>query len=251
MTKKKYKALMMDLDGTTIPNRRDGLPSQRVIDAVKKATQVMHVGTATARPMFLLPQILETLQLSGPSVINSGSQIIHCPTGEVLWEQLLNKEDIIEIGKVTKKLALEVLFDDDTKYDFNTLENFPQKTGQLYFPQLSAEDATKVIFYLSQISTIAINKIPAWKLGTFDIIITHKDSTKEYGLLRVAKMLGIETHEIIGVGDGYNDLALFMSCGLKIAMGNAVPELKAVADYVAPSVSDDGVAHIIEKFVLQ
>jgi hydroxymethylpyrimidine pyrophosphatase-like HAD family hydrolase len=33
-------------------------------------------------------------------------------------------------------------------------------------------------------------------------------------------------------------------------MGNAIPDLKAVADYVAPSVEDDGVADVIEKFIL-
>ena len=42
-----------------------------------------------------------------------------------------------------------------------------------------------------------------------------------------------------------------MACGLKIAMGNAVPELKAIADFIAPTVEEDGVATVIEKFVLQ
>jgi hypothetical protein len=41
-----------------------------------------------------------------------------------------------------------------------------------------------------------------------------------------------------------------MACGLKVAMGNAVPELKAIADYIAPSVTDDGMATVIEKFIL-
>jgi hydroxymethylpyrimidine pyrophosphatase-like HAD family hydrolase len=41
-----------------------------------------------------------------------------------------------------------------------------------------------------------------------------------------------------------------MACGFKIAMGNANEELKQIADYVAPSVEEDGVAHIVEKFIL-
>ena len=52
------------------------------------------------------------------------------------------------------------------------------------------------------------------------------------------------------MGDGYNDFPLLMACGLKIAMGNAVPELKAIADFIAPSVEEDGVATVIEKFIL-
>jgi len=69
-------------------------------------------------------------------------------------------------------------------------------------------------------------------------------------IFKVAKILGIDTHEIIGIGDGYNDFPLLMACGLKVAMGNAVEDLKAIADYIAPTVSQDGVADVINKFVL-
>ena len=55
---------------------------------------------------------------------------------------------------------------------------------------------------------------------------------------------------MIGVGDGYNDFPLLMACGLKVAMGNAVPELKAIADYIAPTVADDGIVDVIKTFVL-
>lgn len=41
-----------------------------------------------------------------------------------------------------------------------------------------------------------------------------------------------------------------MACGLKVAMGNAVQDLKEIADYIAPSVDEDGIADVIEKFVL-
>ena len=63
-------------------------------------------------------------------------------------------------------------------------------------------------------------------------------------------MLNIKTDEIIGIGDGYNDFPLLMACGLKVAMGNAVEELKAIADYIAPSVEEDGVVDVINKFVV-
>lgn len=41
-----------------------------------------------------------------------------------------------------------------------------------------------------------------------------------------------------------------MACGLKVAMGNATEDLKAIADYIAPSVDDDGVVDVIAKFIL-
>ena len=80
--------------------------------------------------------------------------------------------------------------------------------------------------------------------------IQHVEATKQHAIFEVAKLLHIDTHEIIGVGDGYNDFPLLMACGLKVAMGNAVPELKAIADYIAPTIDEDGVSDIIEKFVL-
>jgi hydroxymethylpyrimidine pyrophosphatase-like HAD family hydrolase len=65
------------------------------------------------------------------------------------------------------------------------------------------------------------------------------------------KKLHLKKDEIIGVGDGYNDFPLLMACGLKVAMGNAVPDLKEIADYIAPSVVEDGVVDIISKFIVK
>jgi hydroxymethylpyrimidine pyrophosphatase-like HAD family hydrolase len=63
-------------------------------------------------------------------------------------------------------------------------------------------------------------------------------------------MLGVKYEEIIGVGDSYNDYSLLMASGLKVAMGNAVKELKDVADYIAPSVDEDGLAEVIERYII-
>ena len=50
------------------------------------------------------------------------------------------------------------------------------------------------------------------------------------------------------MGDGYNDFSLLMACGLKVAMGNAVEELKSIADYIAPTVENDGLSNVIAKY---
>ncbi len=83
-----------------------------------------------------------------------------------------------------------------------------------------------------------------------DILIYNSSATKQHAIFEIANIIGIQTHDIIAVGDGYNDFPLLMAAGLKIAMGNAVEDLKAIADYIAPPVEQDGVAHIIERFVL-
>ena len=51
--------------------------------------------------------------------------------------------------------------------------------------------------------------------------------------------------------DYRNDFPLLMASGLRVAMGNAFSDLKEIAHYIAPSVQQDGVADVIQKFVCE
>ena len=62
--------------------------------------------------------------------------------------------------------------------------------------------------------------------------------------------LNMTKDEMIACGDGYNDLSMIQYAGLGVAMENAVLPVKNAADYVTLSNNDDGVAHVIEKFML-
>jgi len=66
----------------------------------------------------------------------------------------------------------------------------------------------------------------------------------------LAEYLGIPQEATIAVGDNENDLPMIEWAGLGVAMADAPPEVKAAADWVAPSVAEDGVAAVIERFVL-
>ena len=71
--------------------------------------------------------------------------------------------------------------------------------------------------------------------------------------VRKTLTLGTHTHflaEVVAVGDGSNDVALLSSAGLAIAMGNALAEVKAVADHVTLDVDHSGVAAAISKYLL-
>ena len=82
------------------------------------------------------------------------------------------------------------------------------------------------------------------------IHVTSCEATKQVAVVKFAQALKIETKEIIGIGDSYNDFPLLMACGLKVAMSNATADIKEIADYIAPSYEKDGVAEVIEKFIL-
>jgi hypothetical protein len=70
--------------------------------------------------------------------------------------------------------------------------------------------------------------------------------SKWTGVLRLASAAGIEPHEICAVGDDVNDIPMIEGAGLGIAMGNALEEVKAVADRVAPTHDEDGLARVVE-----
>jgi hydroxymethylpyrimidine pyrophosphatase-like HAD family hydrolase len=63
-------------------------------------------------------------------------------------------------------------------------------------------------------------------------------------------MLGLESHHVMTIGDNFNDVEMLSYAGISVAMGNAPPEVQAIANWVAPSIELDGAAVAIEKFLL-
>ena len=55
---------------------------------------------------------------------------------------------------------------------------------------------------------------------------------------------------MIACGDGYNDLSMIRYAGLGVAMENGVLPVRNAADYITLSNNNDGVAHVVEKFML-
>jgi HAD superfamily hydrolase (TIGR01484 family) len=250
MIKKKYKALILDLDGTTIPNSRDGMPSQRVIDAIMKAHEKVFVIIATGRRLQMTVPIIDILKITNPVILLGGSQIMDGASREYIYEKHMQSEDVPITLNILKPYHNLTRIDEKDK----AFEYFPSYKPNLvyniYIVNLSEVIADDIIKQISHLSTVAAHKIVDWEKGKIVVNISHAEATKQHAMYKVAKLLKIDTHETIGVGDGYNDFPLLMACGLKVAMGNAVSELKAIADYIAPSVDDDGVADVIEKFIL-
>lgn len=79
--------------------------------------------------------------------------------------------------------------------------------------------------------------------------ITSLKGTKQAAIKKLAELLYIQPSNIVGIGDSYNDYPLLSACGYKVAMGTAPSELKQIADFIAPSYSEDGVAVVIDKLL--
>lgn len=242
---------MLDVDGTIMLNQKDAMPSEKVTQAINKAGKILHVGLVTARPYHMTSHLIRHLQLSGYSIINGGAQICDSISGKVVWEKPIDTKDVIKICRILEKISKDPFWlEDGDKGARSPIKNIPKKVFQIYVGRLNPKQADGFISQLSHISTISLHKTISFKKNCVDLLVNHSLASKQHGIFEVAKLLGIETHDIIGVGDGYNDFPLLMACGLKVAMGNAVEDLKAIADYIAPTVEEDGVADVIKKFVL-
>jgi Cof subfamily protein (haloacid dehalogenase superfamily) len=79
--------------------------------------------------------------------------------------------------------------------------------------------------------------------------VTHPLANKGLGLLALSKLLAIPATQIVAIGDGGNDIAMFEQAGFSIAMGNGSSAVQAAADVVTASNRDDGFAHAIERFI--
>jgi len=80
--------------------------------------------------------------------------------------------------------------------------------------------------------------------------ITHPLANKGAALSEISKLIAVPLAEVVAIGDGGNDVAMFERSGLSIAMGNASPEVQRTADFVTESNSEDGFAAAIERFIL-
>jgi len=84
----------------------------------------------------------------------------------------------------------------------------------------------------------------------FFTMIMHEGARKSNAVAALAEYWGIEISQVVAFGDDVNDLDMLKHCGIGVAMGNAVDEIKAVADYVCDTNEDDGIAKWIEENVL-
>ena len=89
--------------------------------------------------------------------------------------------------------------------------------------------------------------VPAYGVEVLEVF--DPAVNKWEGLLHVARRHGIRPEEIIAIGDDLNDLAMIRSAGLGVAMGNARPEVKAVAKLVIGTNAEEGLATFIEDLV--
>ena len=157
---------------------------------------------------------------------------------------------------------------EDKRTHINIVENiydYIQKMQEEKFLKITICDDSKAIFQsiirkLEQIKDIEILDVSHMsrkviEQGTEQIPIEYyyteissENVDKWYAIEFLMKKLQIQKEEIITIGDNSNDKKMIKEAGLGIVMGQSMPQLKAIADYITSSNTEEGVAKAIEKF---
>jgi hydroxymethylpyrimidine pyrophosphatase-like HAD family hydrolase len=249
MKRLKYRAIIFDLDGTLVRHGIGEKPHKEVIDSLVQASKFIKICISTSRPLEYAKPIINLLPINGLCAVNDGSQIYDQQNDTVLKTLYIDNLILPEIIRIYKIYTNNFMINTgDSEYEYKG-DLLPQNICALCVPEIPEVITDKIINDLSSISQISIHKVLSHKPGLYWVVATNPLATKLHSVITISEYLHVNPKNIIGVGDGYTDYSLLSACGLKIAMGNAVSELKDIADYVAPSVDNDGVVDVLQKYV--
>lgn len=249
----KDKAVIFDIDGTAINSPSQKLPTERLNSAVRAIESSYYMSAATGRVWSFAKPVLKGMSLVDPCIISAGTQICNPVTGEIIWQCNIEPADMGAVLSIVRGYpAHKVLYNDNDEdaylYGGIPVSNLKIDESVYFFELIFVPQnvAPGIVAKLSKIEGIAVTLVVAQRSGFNDIHITNRHATKEHAVGELLKLLNIERENTIGVGDGHNDVHLFNAVNRRVAMGNAVDELKAVADEVIGEVAEDGFAAFLE-----
>lgn len=246
-----YKAVIFDLDGTAVDTKQNATPSKKLLDTLALVRGKVILACATGRSFGNAQRILLEMNITSPCIIFGGSQILNPQTGEVLWRKDIPAIQVNEIVSLCKEYPCDFYFTNDmnpTHREDVTLRTLPESI--VYVKDIEAHFVPNMLKKLEQVQGIVAHITNSWVIGCKDLHITQVDATKKNALVQWLKLLSLTKDEVIAVGDSGNDIPLFESAGLKIAMANSTEDLISKADFVTKSVEEDGLALAIEKYIL-
>lgn len=242
------RAVILDLDGTIIGPGEEISPA--VLLAVTGLAARVPVCIATGREAADVIRYARQLQLTAPQICDGGATILDPASTDILWRSPLGPENARKVVERLKILdtAFIATFPQGSTKDFNRLPHWD--LTRISALDLTESMAGELAGWFSGGESIQTVKAYLPYNGLWAVDFTHRGVDKGTAAARLARLIDVTTREIAAAGDSFNDLALLRACGLGIAMGNAAPEVKEIADHVAPSVENDGLAIAIEGFLL-
>jgi Cof subfamily protein (haloacid dehalogenase superfamily) len=254
----KHTAIIFDIDGTAIDSPEQKVATERLVKAIQSIEQSYYLCAATGRVWPYAEQVIKSMQLVDPCIISGGTQICNPLTGEILWQCNLETADVQAAIAILKQYPeYMTLYNEYSEEDYLHGGTPPLK---LHIPEteivnvleqkfVPAAIAPEIAAKLSTLKDATCTVVVSQRQGFNDLHITNKSATKEHAVHEVIRILGIQQTDTIGVGDNYNDIHIFNAVARKVAMGNSIAELKALADEVIGDVQSDGFATYLESLL--
>ena len=272
----KIRILAFDMDDTLLDIH--GKLSEANRAAIMRAMEKgYHVVIATGRVLAALPKDVIAVEGVQYAITSNGARITDLHTGKILFENLIVPEaiDAVDSYLHDEDVMLEIFFDDAVyaqKKDLARLDYFGRTSEKSQEYVLTTRKPVDDILALLEankdrmenINLITANdekrlrwlaelkKVPgitACSSTPNNIEIGGLNVSKADALEELADYLGTGKESVMAFGDSSNDEQMVVRSGVGVAMGNSVPELLDLADYIAPTNADDGVAYTLEHLL--
>lgn len=281
------RLIALDVDGTLLTSAGEVSPAVRA--AIREvAARGVHVTLATGRRLYAAREIAESLGLRLPLILLGGGVIQESSTGAVLYEDAIPPNALADLAGIihthgyqpvllespahggrlyTGPMAADnratreylIARDGVTRTDDDTLLTLGNILTVAIFdddlpPLLTVQDALVDALGDRISRQIDHPAMGASSVKTFALYLFNAGSNKGKALAHLTRQEGITLAETMVVGDYLNDLEMLATVraggGIAVAMGNAEPELKAIATAIVATNDADGVAEAIQRFVL-
>jgi hydroxymethylpyrimidine pyrophosphatase-like HAD family hydrolase len=260
-----------DVDGTLLdPDDRVSPRAAAVIGRLVAAG----VGfvLVTGRPPRWIPPVVAELDVARLAVCANGAVLYDAVDDRVLWSRTLAPATLVELAEAASEvlpgcgLAVERV---GASADDSSVAQFVAEPAYVHaWPNpdhspaersaLLAAPAIKMLARAPELSSDAMVAALTPVVGHLaDLTFSHPRGlvemsppgvTKATGLAEVASRLDVAAADVVAFGDMPNDLEMLRWAGHGVAMGNAHPALRDVADEITASNGDDGLAVVLERW---
>lgn len=268
----RYTALITDLDGTAVALSSNGSDvSDDTKLAVRHALDSGRIlACATGRGWALAKPVVRQLGLQHACVVEGGTRIIDPVSEKTLWQKSMSDDAAAVAFAAFRQYAPDGLLVDSRRDDFSEDETkdlaesqkirFPAvkqvtevPTGlrYLYLLGVTSQQASHIVNEVNGTGLAAVHTTLSWQgEHLFDVHVTDPGATKEHAIVKWRELLGLQKEQVVGFGDSGNDVPIFEAVGLRVAPISGTDELRGLADYIAPSPAEEGLLHVINRFLI-
>lgn len=266
------KVLVLDIDGTLTNSKKQ--ITQKTLTALLQMQEAGHIVVlASGRPTHGIQNVAKKLRLEeyGGYILSfNGGKIINCKTHETIYQKIMpltvippiyemacsyhmgmvtyTESTVITGTPIDKHMAFEAKINEmEIKQVDNFIEAITFDVNKLLLTA-DPDIAARVEVELQQLWG---DQLSIYRSEPFFLEIMPQGIDKAASLEVLLKHLGLTKKEAICCGDGFNDMSMIQYAGIGVAMSNAQPVVKEVADYITTSNDEDGLIPVIEKFILQ